>query len=66
MADSTVRIQNMPDSGSAARVAYDLTKYLINHLPKAESKEDGLNQILDLYADCYAAAQGQRASKRNT
>lgn len=67
MADQAVRVTNLPqvpDSGSVARVALDMTKYLINYAPKSENNEERVNAILDLYADCYHAASGYRTAKR--
>ena len=60
MADSTT--VNF-DSGSPARVAWDMVKYLRAAIPgeSAAAKVDG---YLDLYARCYEAASGKRAPKR--
>lgn len=58
MATETVRVENWPDneSGSPARVAYDLMRYLRQLEPKATTRA----QYLDLYKECYAAARGLR------
>lgn len=64
MADSSTRVTNFPDSGSPARVAFDMTKYMIKLLPEARPSEDRIKDILDLYADCYDAASGYRKTTR--
>jgi len=66
MADQTVRVENLDDtsSGSAARVAWDMVKYLRNLLPESGSREEKIKAYLDLYADCYAATRGHRATTR--
>ena len=58
MATETVRVENWPetDSGSTARVAYDLMRYLRHVEPKVATRAE----YLDLYKECYAAARGQR------
>lgn len=60
MADQTVRIANMPESGSPARVAYDL--YIGLRPARAEGTpfEDRKKAMLDLYAECLEAARGAR------
>jgi len=55
MADQTVRVQGFPDSGSPQRVAYDLTVRISN-----KDGISGRKELLDLYAECLRATQGQR------
>ena len=57
MADQSVRITNLPDSGSHERVAYDLWSTLRHNLPNAEGKE-AIEQMLTLYVACRAATFG--------
>lgn len=64
MADQRIAIENMPDSGSAARVAYQLMLHMKDHLPKAGSGEERIKMLLDLYADCYHATSGARSPSR--
>ncbi|MEG3084028.1 hypothetical protein U1707_10280 [Sphingomonas sp. PB2P12] len=59
MAD-TVRVSNMPDSGSPAAVAWEMAKYLRNYLPETTDPEAKIKAYLDLYADCHYAARGNR------
>lgn len=56
MAD-TMHITNMPDSGSAQRVALDLMRTIIIH---EGNKNKSRTEILDLYADCLVATSGNR------
>lgn len=61
MADQTVKITNLPDSGSTTRVAYDL--YLQNRVTLPKPAGDGLAQIkqhLALYRACLQATNGAR------
>ena len=67
MADSTVKIENMPaqaDSGSPARVAWDLFKFMHKLLPAGDDSEVRIRAYLDLYADCHRAARGHRDETR--
>lgn len=61
MANDSVRITNMPDSGSPSRVAYDLAVRIWSgeHIGKA-SNENIRVGMLDLYAECLHAANGYR------
>lgn len=60
MADQTVKIEG--DSGSAAKVAYDLMTY-IRTAPSNETKTR--QEILDLYAECLEATRGMRGYEPN-
>lgn len=60
MADS-VNVANFPDSGSTARVAYDLMKYLQYSGITTPDGQDSRKFILDLYAECLDAAKGRRS-----
>lgn len=64
MADQTVRIENLPDGGSPARVAWDMVKHLQKLLPETADREERIKAYLDLYADCYRAAIGNRSATR--
>lgn len=59
MADD-VNIRNFPDSGSNARVAFDLMKYLNASGVKPAQGDDVRKFVLDLYAECHRAARGSR------
>ena len=50
------------DSGSAARVAWDMVKYLRNAIP-GDTAADKVDGYLDLYARCYEATSGKRLPK---
>lgn len=63
MSDKVQVTCDHPDSGSPARVAWEMAKFLRNLLPEAESKEDRVDAYLDLYARCYHAASGRRLPK---
>jgi hypothetical protein len=58
MATETVRIENMPDNstGSPARVAYDLMRYVRQLEPKVSTRAE----YLDLFKECLVAARGMR------
>ena len=58
MADQTVRVSNMPDSGSAERVAFMLYADLSHRLPSGGSDEEKINRSLALYAKCLKATKG--------
>lgn len=60
MADS-VNVANFPDSGSPARVAFDLMKYMQHSGIKTSEGQDKRKFILDLYAECLNAAQDRRS-----
>jgi hypothetical protein len=54
-----VRITSMPDnSGSSARVGYDLWNTLRHSLPSGKSGVDRIQQELDLYTQCRRGAAG--------
>lgn len=57
MTDQSVRISNLPDSGSAARVAYDLWYSMRAHVPTGTPAQH-VKGLLDLYAECLKAANG--------
>lgn len=60
MADQTVRVSNLPDSGSPERVAKDLLNLIrANQSGKYTTKDS----ILDLYAECLNATSGHRKIK---
>lgn len=57
MADQSMKITNMPDSGSHQRVAFDLMKeirYDDDNVTYKTKKE-----LLTLYVDCLKATWGQ-------
>jgi hypothetical protein len=58
MAES-VRVTNMPESGSRERVAYELWYLLRSELPRAEG-EGKIKRSLDLYAECLDATTDRR------
>lgn len=61
MADQTVKISNLPDSGSPERVAYDLwndLRALSNKKTADETFSDYAARRLALYAQCLNAAKG--------
>lgn len=63
MASETVRISNMPDSGSNVRVAYDMANRIWGM--EAASRPDPTQPrkaFLDLYVECLNATFGQRTS----
>lgn len=51
MADQSVRVTNLPDSGSPARVAFDLMTRISN-AEGAEKKGDPRSYTLKLYEEC--------------
>lgn len=57
MADTSTRVTNFPDSGSAERVAFDLMTRIAIH---GGNKKMTRDEALDLYADCLYATSGQR------
>jgi hypothetical protein len=59
MADQTIKVSNMPDSGSPQAVAFQLWDRLNWHLPE-KSGIDAINQSLDLFATCLRAAHSTR------
>lgn len=59
MADA-VKISNMPDGGSPARVAYDLWYMLRANLPSTGDNKAKMQRQLDLYAQCLNAASGSK------
>jgi hypothetical protein len=65
MADQTVRISNLPDSGSPARVAYDLWYILRGKLEAKASKSEDIAAQLDLYAECLDATHGSRPYRKS-
>lgn len=60
----SVTVTNFPDSGSAERVAYDLTKMIIHSMP-SNSDRFSKENILDTYADCLKVvrASGYKLSE---
>lgn len=63
MADQSVKITNMPDSGSRENVAYKLWRDLIWALPEQNDWKDRINLHLDLYATCLQATNYGRKTK---
>jgi hypothetical protein len=59
MADS-VSVTNWPDSGSAERVAFDMMKFLRNHVEENTGNEARRKAFLNLYVDCLNATKGMR------
>jgi hypothetical protein len=57
MAES-VTVTNMPDSGSPARVAFDMMRYLSNFIEKDGSKAERLQALFNLYEQCHTLARG--------
>lgn len=55
----TVRVSNMPESGTPARVAYDLWVALNAVLPQERDAKKRIEMNLNLYAECLNAAHGQ-------
>ena len=56
-----VKVSNFPDSGSPARVAYDLMRIVMSAEGQTEhSRTDKPTRkyLLDLYAECLSAAGG--------
>lgn len=60
MADTSTRVTNMPDSGSAQRVALDLFRIISVH---EGNKDMTRGEALDLYADCLYATTGHRQAR---
>jgi len=60
MADS-VNVANFPESGSPARVAFELMTYLQRSGVKTPEGQDKRKFVLDLYAECIDAAKGRRS-----
>lgn len=58
MADQSIKVANMPDSGSPQRVALELTRLCMDQEGWEAFKTRG--SILDLYTECFRAAQGVR------
>ncbi len=62
MADQTVHLTNIPDSGSPQRIAYELYVFL----RKASKGQDGeafaamAERHLRLYEQCLSATKGER------
>jgi hypothetical protein len=57
MADQRTMITNLPDSGSAEHVAFELMKYIqYKTNPEITAKD----AILDLYTECLDAAKHHR------
>lgn len=63
MAGTTKVISNAADSGSTARVAYDLAVRLSGFLPKGPGAEI-LQKHFDLYEQCYELAAGRRGDAK--
>ena len=58
MAEQSITVANMPDSGSPARVALELAHLCITQEGWDAFKTRG--PILNLYTECLRAAQGVR------
>ncbi len=63
MAEASTRITNLPDGGSAERVAFDLFKYMRVLAPDANDKAAKKDALLDLYAECLHATRGLRNTR---
>ena len=59
MADQTVRIENLPDSGSPEAVAFELWKFLRTNTGTPE-------QQLDFYSKCLAATTTRYTHERSS
>lgn len=57
MADNTIAVQSLPDSGSQERVAFNLMHQIRVGSPSSYADKDA---ILDLYAECLEATRGYR------
>lgn len=62
MAES-VNVTNMPDSGSRARVAFDMLKHFSTFVPENLRGEQRLQWYFTLYEDCYNATGGSRITR---
>jgi hypothetical protein len=62
MADQSVNVTNLPDSGSSQNVAFKLWDSIRWMLPEKKGVE-GINQSLDLYATCLQAASHARKTR---
>lgn len=61
MADQTVSVSNLPDSGSAEATAFKLWSSLQYNLSEnVRDGEPGIGRLLDLYAECLKATRGYR------
>ncbi len=60
MADQSMRITNLPDSGSPERVALELAGRIKTFSPGGSFATK--DAFLDLYAECLRAAKGSRTS----
>lgn len=63
MADQSVSVTNMPDSGSRENVAYKLWKDLRYHLPDKKDWQENVNLSLDLYSSCLNATNYGRKTR---
>lgn len=56
MADQSVRVENMPDSGSRHRVAFDLAKLILNQQSAGGDRATTFTQenVLKVYVACRA------------
>lgn len=54
MADQSVRVTNLPDSGSPARVAFDLMNRIAAAEPNEKRQPDPRAYFLNLYKECRA------------
>jgi hypothetical protein len=62
MSDS-VRVTNLPESGSTERIAFDLAEKVMSY-EDTPSSDKARDYILDLYAYCLIAARGFRKVDR--
>lgn len=60
MADQSVRIANLPDSGSPQRVALELANTIKYAEHGTSAPPSPRKYMLDLYAECLSAAWGNR------
>lgn len=63
MADQSINVTNMPDSGSSENVAFKLWGSLRYLLPDQADWKENLNQSLDLYATCLSATNHGRKGR---
>lgn len=63
LADQSVQITNLPDSGSRENVAYKLWDSLRYQLPEEGDYKARINRYLDLYATCLQAANYGRKTQ---
>lgn len=55
MADQSVSVTNLPDSGSPSRVAFDLMIRIANAEPSERRKDDPRGYYISLFKECRSA-----------